>query len=80
MLAGRQEALTLGVHIYWGLMEGMTSDEVAHTLVLAGAYQGVPVYATGLLVLEKVTGLLKGLAAEGQVDCRVVLKTFIDAL
>lgn len=77
VLAGRQEALTLGVHIYWGLMEGLSPEEVSQTLVLAGAYQGIPVYATGLLVLEKTTAMLKGLAAESAVDSVSVLQAFI---
>ena len=78
VLAGRQEPLTLAVHIYWGLMEGLGPEEVGHTLVLAGAYQGIPVYATGLLALEKTTAMLKGLAAEGAVDSGSVLKKIIE--
>ena len=79
VLAGRGEALTLGIHIYWGLMEGMSPDEVSHTLLLAGAYQGVPVYATGLLVLRKASAMLKGLAAEGSdaVASAQVLQKFV---
>ena len=61
VLAGRGEALTLGIHIYWGLMEGMSPDEVSHTLLLAGAYQGVPVYATGLLGSSTWRSVARGL-------------------
>lgn len=31
----------LAVHLYWGLMEGLTLDEVGATLMLVGAYEGI---------------------------------------
>lgn len=65
LLAARGEGLTLAVHLYWALMEGLPVEEVAHVLVLAGAYMGVPAYANGLLVLERTLKALKPLAAAG---------------
>ena len=61
LLAAQGETLTLALHIYWGLMEGLSPADVGHTVLLAGAYAGVPRYAAGLLVLEKTCTELRKL-------------------
>jgi alkylhydroperoxidase/carboxymuconolactone decarboxylase family protein YurZ len=63
LLAARQEQRNLAIHIYWGLMEGLTLDEVCHTLLLAGAYTGIPCYATAILIHQKTCGILQKIAA-----------------
>lgn len=80
LLACRQEPFPLGLHLYWGLMEGLNPDEVKHTLLLAGAYHGICVHATGLLVMRKTSTMLRGLAAEGDsaVNSALVLRKFIE--
>lgn len=64
LLAVNQEPFTLSVHVYWGLMEGLSLGEIAHTLLLAGAYHGMPVYTTGLLAVQKTCGALSTLVVE----------------
>ncbi len=81
LLAVNGEPMPLAVHIYWGLVEGLSPEEIAHTLLLTGAYSGVPKYAAGLLVLQKVVAALKEtLSADSPPDSKTVLgqilKTF----
>jgi alkylhydroperoxidase/carboxymuconolactone decarboxylase family protein YurZ len=73
LLATRGEPFTLGVHVYWGLMEGLAPEEVGHALLLAGAYHGVPAYATGLLAVQKTCAALKAAIAEQQTDSARIL-------
>lgn len=68
LLARRQEPLMLSVHLYWGVAAGLSPEEVAHTLLLAGAYTGIPNYTAGLVVLEQTAAALTALAAETEGD------------
>ena len=52
MLAERHQTLTLGIHIYWGLMEGLHLPEICQTLLLAGGYSGIDTYSMGLRLSE----------------------------
>ena len=58
LLAARGENFTLGLHIYIALMEGISPEEVANILLLAGIYTGVDNLARGLLTeVATLTGL-----------------------
>jgi alkylhydroperoxidase/carboxymuconolactone decarboxylase family protein YurZ len=59
LLAYNGPALSLGVHVYWGLMEGLGVDEVCQAVALAGCYGGLPACARGLLVVNRVMALLQ---------------------
>lgn len=61
LFAARESSLFLGVHIYWGLMEGLTPATIAQALLLAGAYQGLPVFNESIGVLAKTLTALKEL-------------------
>lgn len=80
LLAAQKERMTLAVHIYWGLMEGLSIAEVAHTLLLTGIYAGTPAYANGLLVLEATRGQLAAAAAAGECGSAAVLGRLVAAL
>lgn len=80
LLAARSERLTLAVHLYWGLMEGLTAAELAHTLMLVGIYDGVPAYTAGLLVLQATVGQLQAAVAAGETSSPAVLQRLVSAL
>ena len=65
LLGARQESMNLAIHIYWGLMEGLSPEEIGHTLLLVGAYTGIPGYSTSMVVYAKTFALLKVLAGKG---------------
>jgi len=64
IFAGRPEKLTLSVHLYWGLAEGLSVDEIARTLALAGMYTGIGNYTLSIGFLRQTLTALKGLCAE----------------
>lgn len=50
ILATRKERLNLAIHIYMGLMYGLSPAEVANTLALTGTYSGISDYIFGMSV------------------------------
>lgn len=66
ILAPRGHALTLSVHVYWGLAEGLSLRDIYQVLLLTAAYSGIDAFATSAFILQKQTlPLLKSLMAEG---------------
>ena len=63
--AGRRAPFALASHVYWGLMEGMSVDDVADTVLLASAYSGVDVFSDGMFTLGETLRVLTFLAAKG---------------
>lgn len=59
LLASRGETFTLAMHIYTGLMVGLTPQEIANILMLTGVYAGVSTFTDGLLILGKTLGELQ---------------------
>lgn len=74
LLCQRQDGALLAVHIYWGLMEGLTLNETCHTLLLAGAYTGIPNYSSGLMTLTKTCAILKQAVGAGETQVPQVLE------
>jgi alkylhydroperoxidase/carboxymuconolactone decarboxylase family protein YurZ len=50
LLAAKGEVQNLGVHVYMGLMVGISPEEIADVIFLAGIYSGVPAVTDGLQV------------------------------
>jgi alkylhydroperoxidase/carboxymuconolactone decarboxylase family protein YurZ len=73
-------ALPLAVHIYWGLMEGLTVDEVCQVVGLAGCYGGLPRTVQGLVALEKVVWLLDRAVDETVLGPTGILQMLIQEL
>ena len=61
LLGARAERLFLAIHAYVGLMEGISPDEVAHILFLAGIYGGVSSFTAGIDTVVKVLEVLEAL-------------------
>lgn len=68
--AGTGQTMPLAVHIYISLMEEITPHELAHVILLAGLYTGVPNFFTGFEVLAETLHVLKALAEAGRKDPR----------
>jgi alkylhydroperoxidase/carboxymuconolactone decarboxylase family protein YurZ len=69
LLAEEKGELTLSLHIYIGLMVGLSPEEMANILLLAGVYVGVNRFASGMLVAATT---LKILAEVPQLDPKSV--------
>jgi alkylhydroperoxidase/carboxymuconolactone decarboxylase family protein YurZ len=62
LIAERRETLNLAVHIYMGLMNGLSPAEVANVLALTGIYGGISAYIRGIRVAEQTFKVLEVLA------------------
>src|SRR5262249_2383719 len=59
LLAARGESWALAVHVYVGLMEGISPEEIAHIIYLAGIYSGVSNFIGGIETESGVLDLLE---------------------
>jgi len=64
LLASRGGQFPLAVHLYLGLMEGLSPEEIANILFLTGIYTGQDNLALGLFTLETTLATLKGIGAQ----------------
>jgi Carboxymuconolactone decarboxylase family len=64
VLASRDAGLNLALHIYIGLMEGLTPQEIADVIFLSGVYTGVDRISDGLVTEVKTLGVLVRVIAE----------------
>jgi len=70
ILASRASVAELAVHLYCGIGEGVTVEELCQTMLLVGGYSGYANYTAGLQVLSRTLKALHGLfpAAGGALD------------
>ncbi|MCB9548271.1 MAG: hypothetical protein H6706_20830 [Myxococcales bacterium] len=81
LLATKPHALTLGVHVYWGLAEGLSLRDVYQVFMVAAGYAGVDAYAVPAFLLQRrILPLLKHLAEADTPDTRVVLAALVEGL
>jgi alkylhydroperoxidase/carboxymuconolactone decarboxylase family protein YurZ len=50
ILASQNDHGALAIHMYFALMEGLSSAEIAHILLLSGTYTGISHFSRGLFV------------------------------
>lgn len=55
----------LADHVYWGLMVGLSVDEIMRTFTILASYHGMPWYANAGRVMQKLLPELKDAAAKG---------------
>jgi alkylhydroperoxidase/carboxymuconolactone decarboxylase family protein YurZ len=72
--------LSLAIHVYWGLMEGLGVDELRHVVALAACYGGVPRLAHGLPIVDRVVALLTRCVDRGTVSSAAVLFALLEEL
>ena len=77
---GGGQPFDVSVHFYWGLMEGLTVQELCDVLLLTASYGGVARYTDNFKLLGYTLALLKRMAAKGQpVPCKEVANTIAAA-
>lgn len=64
-LCAQGEAAPLATHIYWGLVEGLTPQQVAQAIVVTGTYAGAQRYVVGIRVMAQTLHLLAECASAG---------------
>jgi len=79
LLCSRGVPETLAVHIYLGLMEGISVEEVANILMLTGMYTGIDRFVTGLATeLTALKALGELVDENGRLDAAFVLNRLKD--
>jgi alkylhydroperoxidase/carboxymuconolactone decarboxylase family protein YurZ len=68
--------LPLAIHVYWGLMEGLSVEEICHTIGLSACYGGLPKASHGLLVVDRTLALMNRVS-ETSPDAQAVLESLI---
>jgi hypothetical protein len=57
--------LNVGLHVYWGLMSGLSVQRVCDALTLSGIYSGMQSFTLSFSVLRTTLGLMRTAAAPG---------------
>ena len=68
ILASQNDGAALAIHMYSAIMEGITSKEIAHILMLAGTYTGVSHFTRALFVQKVLIEELSRIAKEAGAD------------
>jgi hypothetical protein len=63
----------LGIHLYWGLMAGLSVREIADQLFLIGVYGGLSCYTSAITTLQTLLRHLKQCVASGDVQAPSIL-------
>lgn len=79
--AGRRPAFAMAVHIYWGLMEGLTVGEIAEIITLSALYGGLDVLTDNNKTLADTLKFLAKTADAGgeAAQSQVVLPALVNA-
>jgi alkylhydroperoxidase/carboxymuconolactone decarboxylase family protein YurZ len=64
LLAYRSPGLALATHVYWGLMEGLSLEQVCHAASIAGCYGGFPTLGDAIVVIKRTCSVLKRLVGD----------------
>lgn len=80
LLAMSGIASSFAIHIYWGLMEGLSLDDVCQTISLVGVYGGIPKVAWGMTILQRIMILLRRCVEHGNTRSDSVVETFLAEL
>jgi len=80
LIAGGGLQTSVAIHIYWGLMEGLSVDDVCQTIGIVGAYGGMQRVAFGLATLQRVLDMLNGSVTSGELASTVVVARFMAEL
>ncbi len=79
LLTQRSPGLSLGNHVYWALMEGVTVEQICQAVGLAGCYGGLPTYTQGVFTVHRTLTVLKKLAPASERGPETVLRALVEA-
>jgi hypothetical protein len=65
ILVQSAQAMPLAMHVYWGLMEGLSTDDVLQTVLLAGMYGGLRCHTSSEMIVRECFLLLNELGEKG---------------
>lgn len=77
LLASQGASVALAIHVYWGLMEGLSWADVVQTIGLAGCYGGMHRTGDGLLVLLRLGDVLRRVSRGPTVGSQAVMDALV---
>jgi alkylhydroperoxidase/carboxymuconolactone decarboxylase family protein YurZ len=80
LISGGALPTSLAIHFYWGLMEGLSADDVCQTIGIVGAYGGMQRAAFGLAMLQRVLTMLDNSVTNGELGSTAIVGRFIAEL
>ncbi len=79
LMSAQSLGLELGVHVYWGIMEGLEPSEIAALMTLVGVYAGLSRFEASLTVMTKTVHAMHDAAAAGETDVLEVINRLLEA-
>lgn len=79
--ASRGAGFAQAIHFYWGLMEGLSVEDIAEIVTLVGGYCGVETYTDSMFTLSETLKILSKLSSgePTRAQCPSVLITLVGA-
>lgn len=79
LMSAQHLGMELGVHIYWGIMEGLEPREIAALMTLVGVYAGLSRFEAALSVMMKAVQAMHEAAECNQTDVLGVINQMLTA-
>ena len=80
ILSSANVPTSLAIHVYWGLMEGLSVEEICHIQTLAACYSGVPSLSRSLPALHETLHVLAKISETTERGSIDVLKVLVGTL
>lgn len=79
LMSAQHLGMELGVHVYWGIMEGLEPKEIAALMTLVGVYAGLSRFEAALTAMQKTVRAMHSVAEKGQTDVLSVVNALLVA-
>lgn len=79
LMSAQHLGMELGVHVYWGIMEGLEPREIAALMTLVGVYAGLSRFEAALTVMTQTVQAMHTAAAAGRTDVLDVINELLKA-
>lgn len=79
LMSAQHLGMELGVHVYWGIMEGLEPKEIAALMTLVGVYAGLSKFEAALSVMMKAVEAMHAAAQSGDTDVLGVINKLLVA-
>lgn len=79
LMSAQHLGLELGIHVYWGMMEGLEPGQIAALMTLVGVYAGLSRFEAALSVMTKTMKALDGAAESGETEVLQVVNRLLEA-
>lgn len=79
LLSAQHSGMELGIHVYWGIMEGLEPQQIAALMTLVGVYAGLSRFEAALTVMTITMKALDAAAQAGETEVPGVINRLLAA-